>query len=85
MGGHHKHLGDIVRIDDADLAGIQAHIGGIDDQQALGAQLANGDDIVFRRAAAVNHHPFADGISRAHLRQQRTCAVVAHHAIADTE
>jgi hypothetical protein len=85
VGGHHKHLGDVVRVNQADLAGVEPHIGGIDDQQPVRAQLADGHHVVFRRAAAVNHHPVALRVRGAHLCQQRACAVVAHHAVADTQ
>ncbi|VGO94472.1 hypothetical protein SB00610_00314 [Klebsiella quasipneumoniae subsp. similipneumoniae] len=37
MGGHHKHLGDVVGVDDANVAGVKAHVGGINNQQAFGA------------------------------------------------
>lgn len=41
MGGHRKHLGDVVRADAADLAGVEYHIDGIDHQQACRAQPAD--------------------------------------------
>ncbi|MNG35832.1 hypothetical protein D3C84_1226630 [compost metagenome] len=85
MGGHHEHLGDIVRVDQADFTGVKPHVRRIDNQQTVRAQLAQGDHVVFRGATAVDHPPVALRIREAHLRQQRACAVIAHHAVADTQ
>ncbi|MNO04857.1 hypothetical protein D3C81_2260300 [compost metagenome] len=59
MGGHHKHFGDIVRVDNTDFARVQAHIRRIDQQQSIRAQFTNRDHIVFRGGAAVDNNPVA--------------------------
>src|SRR5690606_19658101 len=57
------------------------HIGGINNPQPRRLPLANRHHFVFRRAAAVEHPPVTNRLRRAHLRQQRPGAVIAHHAV----
>ena len=84
VGGHHKHLGNVIGIDNADFTGVQPHIGGINNQHTLRTQLADGDNIVLRRATAVDDNPVALRICSTHFSQQRARAVIAHHAVTHT-
>ena len=69
MGGHQEHLGNIVRIDNTNLTGVQPHVCRIDNQQPVGTKLADRHHVVFGRAPPINHLPVSGWVRRAHLRQ----------------
>ncbi|MNC79123.1 hypothetical protein D3C75_1315140 [compost metagenome] len=85
MGGHQKHLCDIVRIDNPDVTWLQSHFSGIDNQQTLRVHLADSRHFSFRRAATIQHYPIPFWRSGAHFCKQWPDTVVAHHTVANTQ